>query len=232
MHPDKKVIDSEGIRKELDFLKTIVHSIPACVFINEVESPRDVQSYHNTWMNQRGLDFIGYSQEEITKMRYGFFKEFLHPNDMEVVSSIIQTVNSCGPHLIKIAMFRIKTKDRNDYSWLFSTYVVLDSFEDGSPKRILGAAFELIESMQSEVQLVMVLKEFKRLKYKLKLCNFTKREKEILSLIVNGKTDKYIGENLCISIVTAKKHRNNLMKKAGVKNSAELVAVAVECIDF
>jgi DNA-binding CsgD family transcriptional regulator len=232
MHSDKTNIGAEGLRKELDFFKTIVQSIPAVVFIIEVESPRDVESCHNIWMNQRGLDFIGYSQEEITNMRYGFFNEIIHPNDLGVVSSTIQTILSTAPHLIMIAMFRIKAKGRNDYSWIYSPYVALDSFKDGSPKRILCAAFEITESMQSENQLVMVLKEINRLKHELKQCNFTRREKEILALIVRGKTDKDIAKNLCISIVTAKKHRNNLIKKAGVKNSAELVAMAVESIEF
>lgn len=131
-------------------------------------------------MNQRGFDFTGYSQEEISNMGYGFFKEIIHHDDLGVVSSTIQTVCSFGPHLVMIAMFRIKAKGRNDYSWIYSPYVVLDTFENGFPKRILCAAFEITETMQSENKLVMILKEINRLKHELKQCNFTRREKEIL----------------------------------------------------
>lgn len=50
----------------------------------------------------------------------------------------------------------------------------------------------------------------------------TKREKEILSLLLSGKGNKEIAEALQISKRTAEVHRFNLMKKLNVKNLMEL----------
>lgn len=50
----------------------------------------------------------------------------------------------------------------------------------------------------------------------------TKREKQILKLILDGKNNKEIGEHLDISKRTAEVHRFNLMKKLEVKNQVEL----------
>jgi two-component system nitrate/nitrite response regulator NarL len=50
----------------------------------------------------------------------------------------------------------------------------------------------------------------------------TKREKEILSLLLSGKGNKEIAEALDISKRTAEVHRFNLMKKLKVKNLIEL----------
>lgn len=50
----------------------------------------------------------------------------------------------------------------------------------------------------------------------------TKREKEILSLLLSGKGNKEISEVLKISKRTAEVHRFNLMKKLKVKNLIEL----------
>lgn len=50
----------------------------------------------------------------------------------------------------------------------------------------------------------------------------TKREKEILSLLLAGKGNKEISEALDISKRTAEVHRFNLMKKLKVKNLIEL----------
>ncbi len=50
----------------------------------------------------------------------------------------------------------------------------------------------------------------------------TKREKQILKLILEGKNNKEIGESLNISKRTAEAHRFNLMKKLEVKNLMEL----------
>lgn len=56
----------------------------------------------------------------------------------------------------------------------------------------------------------------------------TKREKEILTLLLSGKGNKEIAEALDISKRTAEVHRFNLMKKLKVKNLMELSNKASE----
>nr|WP_315156420.1 response regulator transcription factor [uncultured Flavobacterium sp.] len=56
----------------------------------------------------------------------------------------------------------------------------------------------------------------------------TKREKEILKLLLSGKGNKEIAEALDISKRTAEVHRFNLMKKLKVKNLMELSNKATE----
>ncbi len=56
----------------------------------------------------------------------------------------------------------------------------------------------------------------------------TKREKEILKLLLSGKGNKEIAEALDISKRTAEVHRFNLMKKLKVKNLIELSNKATE----
>lgn len=56
----------------------------------------------------------------------------------------------------------------------------------------------------------------------------TKREKEILRLLLSGKGNKEIAESLDISKRTAEVHRFNLMKKLKVKNLIELSNKATE----
>ena len=56
----------------------------------------------------------------------------------------------------------------------------------------------------------------------------TKREKEILALLLSGKGNKEIAEVLDISKRTAEVHRFNLMKKLKVKNLIELSNKATE----
>jgi len=56
----------------------------------------------------------------------------------------------------------------------------------------------------------------------------TKREKEILTLLLSGKANKEIAETLKISKRTAEVHRFNLMKKLKVRNLMELSNKATE----
>jgi DNA-binding NarL/FixJ family response regulator len=51
----------------------------------------------------------------------------------------------------------------------------------------------------------------------------SRREQEILNLVVSGYSSPEIGEKLFISVRTVQSHRANIMQKIGVKNTAELV---------
>jgi DNA-binding NarL/FixJ family response regulator len=56
----------------------------------------------------------------------------------------------------------------------------------------------------------------------------TKREKEILLLIADGKTSADIAAQLFLSPLTVETHRRNLMQKFEVKNVAALIKIAVQ----
>ena len=56
----------------------------------------------------------------------------------------------------------------------------------------------------------------------------TKREKEVLALIVAGMTNAQIGQQLFISPDTVDSHRKNLHLKLNVNNTAMLVKFAIE----
>ena len=59
------------------------------------------------------------------------------------------------------------------------------------------------------------------------LPTLSRREKEILKLIVNEATTAEIAETLFISVGTVETHRHNMMNKLNVKNTAGLVRVAL-----
>ena len=55
----------------------------------------------------------------------------------------------------------------------------------------------------------------------------TDREKEILQLLAEGKSNKEIAAILNLSVYTVETHRSNLMQKLGLHNTAEIVLYAV-----
>ncbi len=54
----------------------------------------------------------------------------------------------------------------------------------------------------------------------------TNREREVLLLIIEGKTNSQVSETLGVSPKTVDNHRTRLMEKLGVHNTAELVRFA------
>ncbi|MFC3161185.1 response regulator [Chryseobacterium arachidis] len=60
------------------------------------------------------------------------------------------------------------------------------------------------------------------------LPRLTKREKEILRFLAQGKTSSQIADELCLSPLTVDTHRKNLLQKFGAKNSVEIVNIALK----
>lgn len=58
--------------------------------------------------------------------------------------------------------------------------------------------------------------------------SLTKREKEIIALIVQGLSNQEIAARLFLSVRTVENHRFNLIQKLDVKNTAALVKKAIE----
>jgi len=56
----------------------------------------------------------------------------------------------------------------------------------------------------------------------------TGRERELLKLVVEGKTNAEIADKMCLALQTVKGYRSNLIFKLQVNNTAELVKVALE----
>lgn len=56
----------------------------------------------------------------------------------------------------------------------------------------------------------------------------TKRQKEILALVAQGKTSREISEELFIGIHTVDTHRKNMMRILGIKGKGELLRYALE----
>ena len=56
----------------------------------------------------------------------------------------------------------------------------------------------------------------------------TRRERQVLSLVVAGYTSREIAQELSISIKTVETHRANLLQKLGASNSVEMTRLALE----
>ena len=56
----------------------------------------------------------------------------------------------------------------------------------------------------------------------------TNREREVLKLIADGKSNKEIGDVLFISVHTVERHRANIMNKLSLKKTADLVKYAIQ----
>lgn len=78
------------------------------------------------------------------------------------------------------------------------------------------------------VQLIREKMHFGSKKPRTSQIDLTEREKEVLELICDQKTNKEIGELIFISSRTVEGHRKKLLQKTGSKNTAGLIIYAIE----
>jgi FixJ family two-component response regulator len=67
-----------------------------------------------------------------------------------------------------------------------------------------------------------------RLGLERRLAGLTERERDVLRLVIAGKTSKGVASALDISAKTVENHRHNIMTKAGVASVAQLIVWATE----
>ena len=105
--------------------------------------------------------------------------------------------------------------------------------QDGQ-EGLLQAVQDLLDGKFYFVSLDAELTQLTATTAKAKKDAISNREKEILKLVINGMNNNAIGKELNISVRTVENHRANMMRKLGVKNTAELVnrAITEKLIDL
>ena len=231
MEIDRSTQKSVFLNDSIDFYKHILDYIPAIVYINTFTEQGNPYSLVNIWSNRFAQQFIGYSQEEMVELGFSFFEDVLHPDDLEIITSskVWEGSINNSSEIIYTLLHRLRSKGKNDYTWVYGHGLQTEAYNGGFPKTLLSILVEITDQMHTENQLVVALKEINRLKNEMRCKSLTKREKEVLSYIASGLTDLQISEKLYISFATAKTHRNRIIKKLKVKNTACLAALAMEC---
>jgi len=198
--------------------------LPALIYINKLEHPGDICSARNVLMNQRALDFIGNTQEEVICMGFDLFQAIVLPSDLENIRAGIKANGSFGMNTISSQLIHLRPKGKEKYRLFYCAKIVIDTFVDGSIKHVLVVALEIDESVD---ELALALNEIIRLKSTL-IASLTNREKEVLRLIVKGVRTCNIADLLFVSVATVKTHRANIFRKTGTHNVIGLVLMVKE----
>jgi DNA-binding CsgD family transcriptional regulator len=219
------------LQDSIGFYKQILDHIPAIVYINSFTEQGNPRSLVNIWSNRFAQEFIGYSQGEILELGFSFFEKVLHPEDMSIIASnnVLDITVAQPPDIVYTFLQRLKPKGKLEYVWMYGHGIQIETYEGGFPKTLLSSLSEITNQMHTENQLVTALKEINRFRNTMRCQSLTKREKEVLACIASGLTDLQISTKLNISFATAKTHRNKMIKKLKVKNTACLAAFAMEC---
>lgn len=134
--------------------------------------------------------------------------------------------------------YRLKCND-GSYKWILQQVTTIQTDKTGAVIRVLGVHTDVTHlktdnqpsglsfiGLDGEPSFFNV--ELDNLAFLPSVQLFTKREKEVLTLIVEGKTSQEIADQLNTSIHTVHTHRKNILRKATCTSPTELVSKAIQ----
>lgn len=224
---------SDGwFNREINFLQTTGFLNPPIVYEIELLLPGDIRSCRINFINQRGLDFLGYTWEEIRSLGFDFYAKVVHPRDMELLSTSLERKPKVEKGTITIDLHQLRSKDNDSYNLFYCAKLIKEVFDDGSMKKILVSAYKFSDAKFAEHEWPQTYKEILRHKHNAKLSVLSERETEIWHLIVKDMGNKAIADKLFISANTVNVHRVNLMRKLGAHTAVGLTVLAYEYGEF
>ena len=143
MATDNRNIYPEGPQIEKAILQNIVDSLPVVFYISEFERPGDVRSVKNLWINQPGLDYIGYTQEELSQLGFELLRRILHPDDLELLEQNMKSSFQPGLRTVVTETLRIRFQKHAHYRFFLCSKSILETFDDGLMKKVLVVASEI-----------------------------------------------------------------------------------------
>jgi DNA-binding CsgD family transcriptional regulator len=181
----------------------------------------------------------GYSAKEALQEHAQFVVRMVHPDDMPFVAAVIN-----------LGMQYLHNLPENEREYMYVSYFTRALRKDGRMIIVQNQSFPLVFDAQkipfifsniiSDISflqpaniphaLIVNTKRQKlfhinpeQLHLKPYQSLFTEREKELIRHLVKGFTARQIGEEMHISHETVRTHRRNILQKAGLQNTAQLI---------
>jgi DNA-binding CsgD family transcriptional regulator len=188
-------------------------------------------------------EHLGLTHQEYIRKGYIFHETNIHKDDFYRVHSGTRNFwklldESVGKQLldaVKTSDYRIISAAGETLSIREQTSVFCrDSI--GSPTHLISCLFKKPVSFEKDfddkldwsVELVSSPQRSLRKSTGIPIIKFTKRETEILKLLREGKSSRYISDMLSISFHTVNTHRQKMIEKSGSCNTGEVINYALK----
>lgn len=204
-------------------LNDIGEFIPGAVMVQDLRLPR--VSYMNDW----GCDVLGHSMDEINALGSEYYEKFF-PGQAEDLLKGMKGFFERADQTETYGFFQqVKVCSKFDYNWFYT--ICKHMFENGRDQEptnlfLLSIPLSGMDPVVTKVNKLLDSNEFVVKHYR-KFALLTKREKEIISLLTEGKSSPEIADQLFISKHTVSTHRKNIGNKLNINSFAELLKFAI-----
>jgi two-component system response regulator NreC len=149
-------------------------------------------------------------------------------NGLEAISLIKEAVSS-----VQIVVLSMHTKENYVHQALATGALgyVLKASPGAEVVKAIRAAHQGEYFLSSKIKAEVIGTYLKNRKRQPEIRGYdtlSERERQVFRLVVEGNSNKQIGDLLCVSPKTVEKHRSNVMKKLGINDFLGMVKYAVK----
>lgn len=204
------------IKEKIEEIEKIADSLPCVIIVHNILT----QSVE--YMCKKGLIILNVTLEELKAIGPEYFTKYFNPKDApEYTSKFMNLVQENSDPEGYTFFQQVRATKTDTWKWYLSASQVI-LMDDGNPILFLTTAqpIEVLTSLTNNVNNLLEDNQFYKDNFS-RFAALTKREKEVLKLLSEGKTSIELAEILHLSIFTIETHRKKLRNKLGIKSPAD-----------
>jgi len=128
------------------FNQRIAETTPNVLFVYDLLERR------NVYANDRSVDVLGYTPDEISEMGADFLPRFMHPDDLASLSKLGAEYATRRDGEVFEHVFRMRHKN-GQYRWVQRMATIFSRTPDGQPRQILGTVTDITRFIEAEHEL-------------------------------------------------------------------------------
>ncbi|NGM60284.1 helix-turn-helix transcriptional regulator [Sphingobacterium sp. SGG-5] len=182
------------------------------------------------YMNNWGCEHLGTSVDEVNELGKAYYERYFVPEESLAIFEGMNNYLVIGDFDKQYNFFqRVKLHNDIDYTWFYTVCKVVQvKAAVGTENKIILLSSPVLglDNLIARVTKTLDQDCYIRANYR-RFAELTKREKEIITLLANGKSTREIAEQLFISDHTVSTHRKNIIRKIDCKSFAALLKFAL-----
>lgn len=218
---------AKGIKQGSFEVSDVGDIVPASLMLQELDGILPIGcSYMNKW----GCEHLGTCVEEINELGSLYYDRYFVEEEMHLTFEGIRNYLAEGDFNKQYNFFqRVKLYGDKDYTWFYTVCKLLSVKTDTASTNklvVISSPLMGMDKFITRINKTLEQDTYIRSHYR-KFALLTNREKEIISLLANGKSTKEVAEQLFLSPHTVSTHRKNLIYKIECHSFAELLRFAM-----
>lgn len=182
-----------------------------------------IDTYHKEFIfaNPTFRDYYKVGDANLSDWSQEFVAKWLPPETNILYEKLIKRLNLIDT--VVSSMFKVKNPASDEsYNW---RYVTMKLCKENNHLIAIAIPVSNFYKLEDKVQLQTEISAYQKENFHLFL-SLTEREKEVLTMTMQGNSNKEVANQLFVSIDTIKQHLKNIRNKVSVKSFAELMRFA------